>query len=143
MKKYPNITRDTGEFLSILVQATRASKILKIGTSNGYSTLWLASVLLSCGRIYTVEVNPQKISEARLNFEQAGVSAKITQLAGDVSEVLEHLTERVDFIFLDADRKAYLSLAEPLFNTLVSLVVYLFVIMPFLIAMSWQISPFG
>ncbi|GIU49125.1 hypothetical protein TUM4630_27030 [Shewanella algidipiscicola] len=103
----------------------------------------MASVLLSCGRIYTVEVNPQKISEARLNFEQAGVSAKITQLAGDVSEVLEHLTERVDFIFLDADRKAYLSLAEPLFNTLVSLVVYLFVIMPFLIAMSWQISPFG
>lgn len=63
-------------------------------------------------------MNPQKISEARLNFEKADVSAKITQLAGDVSEVLEHLTERVDFIFLDADRKAYLSSAEPLFNTL-------------------------
>jgi predicted O-methyltransferase YrrM len=41
--KYLNITRDTGEFLRVLVRATRASKILEIGTSNGYSTLWLAS----------------------------------------------------------------------------------------------------
>lgn len=37
-----NITRDTGEFLRVLVQATRARRVLEIGTSNGYSTLWLA-----------------------------------------------------------------------------------------------------
>jgi len=37
-----NITRDTGEFLSVLVQATNAQRVLEIGTSNGYSTLWLA-----------------------------------------------------------------------------------------------------
>ncbi|MDR5874064.1 hypothetical protein LPL18_007295 [Halomonas sp. CUBES01] len=37
-----NITRDTGEFLQVLVKATRAHRVLEIGTSNGYSTLWLA-----------------------------------------------------------------------------------------------------
>ena len=37
-----NITRDTGEFLAVLVRATAARRVLEIGTSNGYSTLWLA-----------------------------------------------------------------------------------------------------
>ncbi|MCG9627919.1 hypothetical protein L1D34_24155 [Vibrio mediterranei] len=38
-KKYLNITKDTGEFLSVLVKATNAQRILEIGTSNGYSTI--------------------------------------------------------------------------------------------------------
>ena len=37
-----NITRDTGEFLAVLVIAMNARRVLEIGTSNGYSTLWLA-----------------------------------------------------------------------------------------------------
>jgi predicted O-methyltransferase YrrM len=37
-----NITRDTGEFLAVLVRATAARRVLEVGTSNGYSTLWLA-----------------------------------------------------------------------------------------------------
>lgn len=40
-----NITRDTGEFLSVLVRATSARRVLEIGSSNGYSTLWLASAV--------------------------------------------------------------------------------------------------
>lgn len=44
-KKYLNITRDTGELLCLLVGATHAHRVLEIGTSNGYSTLWLASAL--------------------------------------------------------------------------------------------------
>ncbi len=35
-----NITPDTGELLAILVQAIKARRVLEIGTSNGYSTLW-------------------------------------------------------------------------------------------------------
>ncbi|HGE6115915.1 TPA: O-methyltransferase, partial [Vibrio cholerae] len=67
-KKYLNITRDTGEFLSVLVKATGANRILEIGTSNGYSTIWLASALPDDGKVYTIEANPQKIEEASLNF---------------------------------------------------------------------------
>lgn len=54
-KKYLNITRDTGELLAVLIKATGAAKVLEIGTSNGYSTLWLASALPENGHIYTIE----------------------------------------------------------------------------------------
>jgi len=117
-KKYLNITRDTGEFLSVLVKATGARKILEIGTSNGYSTIWLASALSESGMVYTIESNPQKVAEAKANFDKAKVSSNITQLVGDVSEVLVEVTENVDFIFLDADRKTYVALGEQLFKLL-------------------------
>ncbi|WP_028580863.1 O-methyltransferase [Desulfogranum japonicum] len=117
-KKYLNITRDTGEFLFVLVKATGAKKILEIGTSNGYSTLWLASALPENGMVYTIEANPQKVAEASVNFDKAKVNSKITQLVGDVSEVLNEVPENVDFIFLDADRKTYTTLAEQLCNLL-------------------------
>ena len=51
-----NITRDTGEFLAVLVQAMSARRVLEIGTSNGYSTLWLAEVARTIGgAVSTVE----------------------------------------------------------------------------------------
>ncbi|EKF9832071.1 O-methyltransferase [Vibrio cholerae] len=117
-KKYLNITRDTGEFLSVLVKATGANRILEIGTSNGYSTIWLASALPDDGKVYTIEANPQKIEEASLNFNQTHTSSKIVQLVGDATEVLPNVPESMDFIFLDADRKTYVSLADDLFNLL-------------------------
>ncbi|MEF3023249.1 O-methyltransferase [Vibrio mimicus] len=117
-KKYLNITRDTGEFLSILVKATGARRILEIGTSNGYSTIWLASALPDNGKVYTIEANPHKIEEASLNFNQTHTSSKIVQLVGDVTEVISDVPESMDFIFLDADRKTYISLADGLFNLL-------------------------
>ncbi|ELT7227059.1 methyltransferase [Vibrio cholerae] len=117
-KKYLNITRDTGEFLSVLVKATGARRILEIGTSNGYSTILLASALPDDGKVYTIEANPQKIEEASLNFNQTHTSSKIVQLVGDATEVLTDVPESMDFIFLDADRKTYLSIADDLFNLL-------------------------
>ncbi|EMB48498.1 caffeoyl-CoA O-methyltransferase [Vibrio mimicus] len=117
-KKYLNITRDTGQFLFVLVKATGARRILEIGTSNGYSTIWLASALPDDGKVYTIEANPQKTEEASLNFNQTHTSSKIVQLVGDVTEVLADVPESIDFIFLDADRKTYVSLADDLFNLL-------------------------
>ncbi|MCC4263062.1 O-methyltransferase [Oceanimonas baumannii] len=117
-RKYLNITRDTGEFLAILVKATGASQVLEIGTSNGYSTLWLASALPEHGKVYTIESNPQKAAEAALNFTTVNLTDKIVQVAGDVTEVLPAIPGNVDFIFLDADRKQYTFLAESLFGLL-------------------------
>jgi hypothetical protein len=62
------ITRDTGEFLSVLVQATSARRVLEIGTSNGYSTLWLASAAgATGGAVTTVELSDYKVGLARQN----------------------------------------------------------------------------
>ncbi|MBM9616931.1 class I SAM-dependent methyltransferase [Desulfobulbus rhabdoformis] len=81
--KYLNITRDTGEFLRVLVRATRASKILEIGTSNGYSTLWLASSIPPAGTVTTIEYSDRKTKEALSNFERVGLANKIALLQGD------------------------------------------------------------
>ncbi|CAG9296968.1 O-methyltransferase [Celerinatantimonas diazotrophica] len=117
-KKYLNITRDTGQFLFVLVKAIHASQILEVGTSNGYSTIWLASALSDQGMVYTIEVNPEKVTQASANIGIANLSSKVTQLVGNASDVLADVPGHVDFIFLDADRKEYVTLAEQLFNLL-------------------------
>src|ERR671922_2249228 len=73
-----NITRDTGEFLAVLVQATAARRVLEIGTSNGYSTLWLASAARAIGgKVTTIEVAEYKVGLARANFARSGLDAAI------------------------------------------------------------------
>ena len=64
-----NITRDTGEFLAVLVRATLARRVLEIGTSNGYSTLWLASAARAIGgSVVTIELSAYKVALATANF---------------------------------------------------------------------------
>src|SRR5262245_10777059 len=73
-RRMRNITRDTGEFLSVLVRATLARRVLEIGTSNGYSTLWLASAARSIGgSVITVELDEYKIGLASANFARVGL----------------------------------------------------------------------
>ena len=108
-KKYLNITRDTGEFFAVLVKATKANKILEIGTSNGYSTLWLASALPENGTVTTIEISEQKAKEAKANFERTNLIEKIQLLVGNASTLLNELKEEFDIIFLDADRSLYTS----------------------------------
>jgi predicted O-methyltransferase YrrM len=108
-KKYLNITRDTGEFLTVLVKTTKANKILEIGTSNGYSTLWLASALPEDGAVITIEIAEQKANEAKANFERTNLLERIRLLVGNASTLLNELKEDFDIIFLDADRSLYTS----------------------------------
>ncbi|OON59742.1 methyltransferase [Massilia sp. KIM] len=105
-----NITRDTGEFLDVLVRATGAPRILEIGTSNGYSTLWLAGAAQAHGgRVTTVEFSPAKIALARENFRRAGFADAIHQVEGDAGALLAASPDAAfDLIFLDAERGDYL-----------------------------------
>src|SRR6184192_847516 len=85
-----NITRDTGELLAVLVRATMARRVLEIGTSNGYSTLWLASAARAIGgAVTTVEISDYKIGLARQNFSRSGLAACITLVQDDAGRVLE------------------------------------------------------
>ena len=104
-----NITRDTGEFLSVLVQATAARRVLEIGTSNGYSTLWLASATRATGgAVTTVELSDYKVGCARQNFSRSGLASSITLVQDDAGRVLERAVDAsFDLIFLDAERLEY------------------------------------
>lgn len=104
-----NITHDTGEFLAVLVQATNAQRILEIGTSNGYSTLWLAQAAQKIGgHVTTIEQAEFKLELAAKNFECSGLSDVITQLSGEAGGLLEKMPDaNVDLIFLDSKRSEY------------------------------------
>jgi predicted O-methyltransferase YrrM len=104
-----NITRDTGEFLAVLVRAMAARRVLEIGTSNGYSTLWLAEAArASGGHVTTVEFLEWKVDMAALNFERAGLSDAITLVRGDAGALLQRTPDDAfDLVFLDSERTEY------------------------------------
>jgi predicted O-methyltransferase YrrM len=106
-----NITRDTGAFLSVLIRATNAQHVLEIGTSNGYSTLWLADASNAIGgKVTTVEFSEYKFNLAAQNFNRSNLSSTIKQIQGDAGNVLsEAENNSYDLIFLDSERSEYLS----------------------------------
>lgn len=130
------VTGDTGKFLSILVSAMKCNRILEIGTSVGYSTLWMALALVqnqellnSPNRsIITIENNSSKIKRAVKNFEEAGVKELIEIVEGNALNILTKLSTTnetetntgnnlFDFVFLDADKEglvSYFDLVLPL-----------------------------
>ena len=104
-----NITRDTGEFLAVLVRATAARRVLEIGTSNGYSTLWLADAARGIGgSVTTVEFAEYKIGLASANFARSGLSPFITLVHDDAGRLLQRSDPSAyDLIFLDSERPEY------------------------------------
>ena len=104
-----NITRDTGEFLAVLVRATGARRVLEIGTSNGYSTLWLAEAARATGGVITtVECSEYKVGLASVNFVRSGLSPFITLVHDDAGRLLQRGDQSAyDLIFLDSERVEY------------------------------------
>lgn len=112
--KMLNVTRDTGEFLWMLVKTTNSKQVLEIGTSNGYSTLWIAAALPRNGKVITVEKSSEKIQLATANIAGAQLDDKIQLVHGDAKTYIPTLHEPLDFIFLDAERSEYLQFIDEL-----------------------------
>jgi len=108
-KWYLNITTREGRVLRQLVEATGAKCVVEIGTSSGYSTIWLAlGVRAVGGKVYTHEIDPKKIEIARKNFKKAGVDDLITIIEGDAHKTIKQHKGPIDVVFLDAEKKGYL-----------------------------------
>jgi len=107
-KWYLNITTREGRVLRQLVEAKGAKRVVEIGTSSGYSTIWLAlGVRAVGGKVFTHEIDPEKIKIARENFKKAGVDDLITIIKGDAHETVKQHKEPIDVVFLDAEKKGY------------------------------------
>jgi predicted O-methyltransferase YrrM len=104
-----NITRDTGELLAVLVRATVARRVLEIGTSNGYSTLWLASAARAVGgSVTTVELSDYKVGLAKANFARSGLGEYISLVRDNAGGVLQRSADNAfDLVFLDSERPEY------------------------------------
>jgi len=108
-KWHLNITTREGRVLRQLVEATGAKRIVEVGTSSGYSTIWLAmGARATGGRVYTHEINPKMIALARENFKKAGVDDIITIIKGDAHDTVKQHKDTIDVVFLDAEKKGYL-----------------------------------
>lgn len=107
-RKMLNITHDTGVFLALLIKASKAKKVLEIGTSNGYSTLWLADAVGKDGTVTTIEQAPHKRAMAEQNFQRAGLRPRIQQIEDEAGRfIATRDAGEYDFIFLDSDRGQY------------------------------------
>jgi len=101
------IPPETGRFIALMAAAAPAGEIIEIGTSAGYSTLWLAPAAIETGRhVITYEVLPEKAKLSRDTFRAAGVESVVTLIEGDARP---HLASHRDigFCFLDAEKEVY------------------------------------
>ena len=104
-----NVPPESAHFLHMMVIAIHATRILEIGTSNGYSTIWLALAAKSIdGGVATIENDPKKVIMARKNFLQAGMSKTIELWQGDAAMMLKRHSGLFDLVFIDAAKEEYL-----------------------------------
>lgn len=112
------VPRETGEFLHSLILAGLCTRGLEIGTSYGYSGLWIASALANNGgELVTIDRSKKKTSYARDVFSRAGLAQRVTLRNGDALDVLAGLDGRFDFVFVDAHKPSslkYFELFRPL-----------------------------
>jgi caffeoyl-CoA O-methyltransferase len=110
-----NVVRLHGRLLRILAEAVNARNVVEIGTSNGYSALWLCLGLQTTGgKLITHEIDPQRAALAKANFKRAGVDNIVTVVLGDAHETVTRLREPIDLLFIDADKPGYLDYLKKL-----------------------------
>ena len=110
---WPIVGSAEGSLLHILARATRARRILELGTAIGYSGTWLARALPDDGELVTVEHNPETAAIARKNMEKTGVATKVKILVGDAQGILKDLKGPFDYIFNDIDKAGYPAVLDP------------------------------
>ena len=120
LDRYRNVEPDTAELLGVLIRAVGARRILELGTSNGYSTIWLADAAQSTGgHVLSVELDPQRTEQARANLAAAELEDRVELRTEDASVVLAGGANGAwEFVFLDAERPAYPGYLPDLLRTL-------------------------
>ncbi len=109
----------TGRFLNILVRSLTAPTILELGTSFGYSGIWLAEAARATGgKLITMEVHGYKSAYAQAMAEKAGLSEHIDFRVGDAVTMIRELRGKVDFVLVDLWKDLYLPCLEAFYPKL-------------------------
>jgi len=99
------VAEEMGEFLYQKAKKIEAKNILEIGTSIGYSGLWLAKAAQeNKGVLYTIESHGKRFEMAKENFKKAGFSNCIVQIKGHAPEVIPEIYGKWDLVFFDATK---------------------------------------
>ncbi len=104
-----------GRMLRLLTESLGARNVVEVGTSTGYSALWLAlGVQRTGGRLTTFELSPQRAATARTYLKQAGVEDRATVVVGDAHKELDRIEGPVDLVFIDAEKEGYVDYLKKL-----------------------------
>jgi caffeoyl-CoA O-methyltransferase len=107
LQRLRQIQPETGKFLALMAASAPRGAWVEIGTSAGYSTLWLTLACREAGcRISTFEVMEEKVALARETFRLAQVEGMVNLVAGDARQHLADCRD-VAFCFLDAEKDVY------------------------------------
>jgi predicted O-methyltransferase YrrM len=111
LSRLRNLAPDTAALLAVLVRGARARRILEIGTSNGYSTLWLADAAQATGgHVESLDIDPRRCDQAQENLGRAGLDGLATCRTASAAQALTEYPDGAwDLIFLDAERAEYAS----------------------------------
>jgi predicted O-methyltransferase YrrM len=107
-KTYLSVPMADGRMLRLLVEAAGAKQVVEIGTSTGYSGLWICLALHATGgRLTTFEYDRGRAAMAREHFTQAGVGNLVTVVEGDAHVEIARVKGPIDVVFIDADKEGY------------------------------------
>lgn len=109
-REYWNIPRKTGILLNMFIKIMDSKNALEIGTSNGYSGLWLAKALKETGgKLTTIEFYEKRQSIAIENFKKCGVCDIVRPIEGSACKIIQDFpdNEIFDFVFIDANKREY------------------------------------
>ena len=106
--RWRNIEPAAGQFLLQWIRASHSKNVLELGTSNGFSSAWLAYALaLNAGQLCTVEIERTRIHLAQQRLKNLSLN-NIDYLHADAVDVLASAQPKTfDLIFLDAERCFY------------------------------------
>lgn len=109
LERLRNVEPDTAQLLALLVRALGARRLLELGTSNGYSTLWLADAARSVGgRVLSVDVDGVRTAQAAKHLAHMKLGEYVELRTEDAALTLASADDvSRDMIFLDAERPAY------------------------------------
>jgi caffeoyl-CoA O-methyltransferase len=114
--QYWSVPRKDGEFLHLLVKATRARNVLELGTSHGFSAIWMGLGLEETGgRLTTIEIDRERYDLARKHVSEAGLSQRVTCIQGDAHVEVAKLEGPFDFVFMDAEKEGQMDYFKKLF----------------------------
>jgi len=105
---YLSVPLEDGEALWVLTETADAKHVEEIGTSTGYSGLWLCLALEATGgHLTTFEIDHGRATEAREHFKEAGVVDLVTVIEGNAHQQIEQVEGPIDIAFIDADKQGY------------------------------------
>ena len=114
-KDFWNIPRKTAVLINTFIKMMNIKEALEIGTSNGYSGIWIAKALKQTGgRLTTIEYYDKRQSVAIENFKKCGINDIIRPLQGSACDIIESFSpeEKFDFVFIDANKREYVKYFE-------------------------------